>query len=75
MTFAEFCEAINGAPLTTDQKRTCDAIEEKYRKDGNFDSCVSTVRGGGSRSTTCLQLIALFSLYSKCEEGTDATMA
>lgn len=68
MTFAEFYEEALDTPLTTDQKRTCDAIEEKYRKDGNFDSCVSTVRGGGPRSSICAQLIAIFSLYLKCEE-------
>ena len=68
MTFAEFCEAALDTPLTKYQKRTCDAIEEKYRKDGNFDSCVSTIRSGGPRSTICTPLIALFSLYLKCEE-------
>ncbi len=35
MTFAEYCEWVLDAPLTTDQKRTCDAMEERYRKDGN----------------------------------------
>ena len=68
MTFAEFCEGISDTTLTKYQKRTCDAIEEKYRKDGNFDSCASTIMRGGSRSTICSQLIALFSLYLKCEE-------
>ena len=68
MTFAEFCEEALDTPLTTYQKRTCDAIEEKYRKDGNFDSCVSTIGRGGPRSTVCAQLVAFFSLYLKCEE-------
>lgn len=68
MTFAEFCEAVSDTPLHEFQKRTCDAMEEKYRKDGNFDSCVSTIRGGGPRSTVCAQLITIFSLYVKCEE-------
>lgn len=69
MIFAEFCEAVSDTPLHEFQKHTCDAIEKKYRKDGNFDSCVSTVRGGGPRSMTCAQLIAYFSLYKKCEEA------
>ena len=68
MTFAEFCEEALDTPLTKYQKRTCDAMEEKYRKDGNFNSCASTIMRGGPRSTVCTQLITLFSLYSKCEE-------
>jgi len=69
LTFAEFCELVSDTPLNEFQKHTCDAIEEKYRKDGNFDSCVPTMRGGGPRSIICDQLIALFSLYLKCEEA------
>lgn len=69
MTFAEFCEEALDTPLNEFQKRLCDAAEEKYRKDGNFDSCVSTIRKGGPSSTMCAQIIAFFSLYLKCEEA------
>lgn len=68
MTFAEFCDECLDAPLSKYQKRMCDTIEKKYRKDGNFDSCVSTVRGGGPRSTICTQLMLLFYFYLKHEE-------
>ena len=73
MTFAEFCEEALDTPLTEYQKHICDAIEEKYRKDGNFDSRELMIGRGAPRSLTlvCTQLITLFSLYVKCEEESD----